>query len=889
MEVQADGTIEKMTAERFSWSRLSTTFRLGDRFLRDGLAFDASSKTIIALPASPKNAGTPLSWGPQYYVDPNQELAYFATETSVWQTDGTKDGTRELTSIQGEEWDLRVHGALNNFVVFSNRLNTNTQLRALQLSTGEVTLIDEVIASKVWSVGRIGERIAIQVEFTDSFVLFTDGKSVEGRDLGISTGQIVGDYLFYSSPGQNEQTQLHVTNGSIFASGPVGQLLGMPNTRSQLIKEVSDGFVCVVDDSLEFVSFTGEKRQLGSFDRSLASRGNSIRVHKFGDQVIAEQPGRVFVTDGTIAGTKLYDLRSLGMLSEPVGLVGDTLVARGATIEPNGLEPWITDGSPEGTRMLLDISPGNRPLAAELTEVVVVGDGVYFTTREAEFRASPLWFSRDGEVARPITELLPTMSENSRARSLQRWNKFLLFRIESLNPETGVVSSHDWYVTDGTHEGTRRLYSGVDSISIRAKIEDDWLLLRNNRELIRLNDSLNELEIVLDGRVVLWEVNGEIVLSQYLPSAPDGERGPWLYRYADGEVERLSESPLGNAVIVENRLFAFERNGQRELILWSSDGTREGTKSTDVKLPPPSSWPIERLGSTISLPMRDGILFLDLKTEVLTRVDYAEVPPLSRPAIVADSQRIVTAHCGLKSGSIEPETVVVEFDSTGKETLRASFDGCLEPQLAGSGILLGEHRGDSFFLTNSAERLPIFGRALQLDDGRSLIVDGTSVIVTDGTRSGTYPIGDFGISSRLLAGDTTVFYGSLSRAELIPSGDINGDGILDARDVDAIYANAEEGTDPQRDADDLLNNHLWTQRGDTNLDGSVDFADFLIVSANIGVMGGYADGDFDGDSVVGLEDFEILREAFATRFEEVVWVTAGVQTFAAIEVSNVAL
>ena len=42
-----------------------------------------------------------------------------------------------------------------------------------------------------------------------------------------------------------------------------------------------------------------------------------------------------------------------------------------------------------------------------------------------------------------------------------------------------------------------------------------------------------------------------------------------------------------------------------------------------------------------------------------------------------------------------------------------------------------------------------------------------------------------------------------------------------------------------------------------------DFRDFLVLSANFGGQGGWADGDLDGDGVVGLSDFVRLSAAFA--------------------------
>ena len=50
--------------------------------------------------------------------------------------------------------------------------------------------------------------------------------------------------------------------------------------------------------------------------------------------------------------------------------------------------------------------------------------------------------------------------------------------------------------------------------------------------------------------------------------------------------------------------------------------------------------------------------------------------------------------------------------------------------------------------------------------------------------------------------------------------------------------------------------------GDTNLDGSVEFADFLRLSSAFGTQGTWVDGDFDGDGEVAFPDFLALSGNF---------------------------
>ena len=51
--------------------------------------------------------------------------------------------------------------------------------------------------------------------------------------------------------------------------------------------------------------------------------------------------------------------------------------------------------------------------------------------------------------------------------------------------------------------------------------------------------------------------------------------------------------------------------------------------------------------------------------------------------------------------------------------------------------------------------------------------------------------------------------------------------------------------------------------GDADRDGRVDFADFVLLSANYGSVDAvWADGDFDNDGEVGFTDFLILSDSF---------------------------
>jgi len=106
-------------------------------------------------------------------------------------------------------------------------------------------------------------------------------------------------------------------------------------------------------------------------------------------------------------------------------------------------------------------------------------------------------------------------------------------------------------------------------------------------------------------------------------------------------------------------------------------------------------------------------------------------------------------------------------------------------------------------------------------------------------------------------------------------GDLNGDGLVDAADIDTLRASyADPAADPlfdldgdgDADIDDtdvLVHDILGTEYGDTNLDRIVDIVDLALMRAYFGRPDlGWAGADINGDGVTDLADLTILRGTF---------------------------
>lgn len=101
---------------------------------------------------------------------------------------------------------------------------------------------------------------------------------------------------------------------------------------------------------------------------------------------------------------------------------------------------------------------------------------------------------------------------------------------------------------------------------------------------------------------------------------------------------------------------------------------------------------------------------------------------------------------------------------------------------------------------------------------------------------------------------------------------LNGDHIFSVEDIDDLTAamgtaagQYDLNGDGEIDFDDrdvLIDDVFGLQRGDADLDGDVDFADFLALSGSFGDDGGWGGGDFNGDGTTGFPDFLQLSGNF---------------------------
>lgn len=154
----------------------------------------------------------------------------------------------------------------------------------------------------------------------------------------------------------------------------------------------------------------------------------------------------------------------------------------------------------------------------------------------------------------------------------------------------------------------------------------------------------------------------------------------------------------------------------------------------------------------------------------------------------------------------------------------------------------------------------------------SLLVDGTNVIAVEvhqATPDSSDLSFDFSLTGQVVMSDLATVTIDISSASTLP-GDVNMDGMVDAKDIDDLFAAVNSDSSESRfdvdqsgsvavaDVDYLITSIFNTTRGDTDLDRDVDTRDLTKAIIGFTSAGGsgkrWADGDTDGDGDIDTRD-----------------------------------
>lgn len=418
---------------------------------------------------------------------------------------------------------------------------------------------------------------------------------------------------------------------------------------------------------------------------------------------------------------------------------------------------------------------------------------------------------------------------------------FLADEEVTLNEQFEVVSgAFGLWRTNGTEAGTvpvLHLFPGLESLDWATNINDHLLLSANTSE----GNGLWSFDGTVEGTIRL---SGEtattpIVLGDnaYFVMNSDVGRELHVWNSATNEVSVLFDLNPGvadsdpNELIHFNEGLVFTANDAEGTKLWFTDGTESGTRSMFD-------------GVVSEITVADQVYFVsEMNGEFkLFRTDTTTVSlvfssPFEIDVLGATEDMVLfassgeTYSAGAKLASSEP--IVFEIPGTLRHTTNKHF----------------------VFTTETVEYIEIpydeFAGAVE-----TYIESVYSVQpwISDGTNDGTKRLGE-------PAEDR--------RAPAWPSSSSNNHHrVLSVQSLDEriLVRTFSDRGDPT----DLLSIMVFAYdespapiSGDADGNGEVDFADFLILSANFGKTDAvFADGDFNANGEVDFEDFLILAESF---------------------------
>ncbi len=186
--------------------------------------------------------------------------------------------------------------------------------------------------------------------------------------------------------------------------------------------------------------------------------GNQIKLIFAED---AEHGRELWQTDGTVEGTHLFKDIYPGPTSSGVNLqmsdynrFSDGRWVFSANDGVHGQELWITDGTPEGTTLFLDVVPGSEGIKG-WSGMSNLGDGRFIIWIDTATYGSEPWIT-DGTPAG--THLLKDLSPGISSSMISGWSPFT-----QIAPNLYIMGIHmdstggELWVTDGTTSGTKML------------------------------------------------------------------------------------------------------------------------------------------------------------------------------------------------------------------------------------------------------------------------------------------------------------------------------------------------------------------------------------------------------------------------------------------------
>lgn len=522
------------------------------------------------------------------------DIAYFTLDNEeegnkLWRSDGTLLGTYPIEDAGSYilEFNGRVLFSYNNEIKISDGGVGYAQvlLGNANIHSDQSVIINNVLFTKdyksiIKTDGTPGgtQKIIDLGNVNDELVLLHDKiifpiNDWENEELGIlnpeTNAVALLKEIYPGSQGSHPYKLIPLSDKVIFLAddGIHGQEIWSTNGTeegTQLVKDIKTGtrnshptIYGIVDDKL---LFSAEERDVYPSSRSFWwTKGAGDETFKVENTNYSSVLGvlknefyyfdqyQLYKTSNVFESTLLLKDISQDVIefrsSSPIRPIGDKFFFWVELVknEDNlGFEPWITDGTPEGTHLVKDIYPGAE--SSSNSNGIAWNNKLWFAANDG-VHGSELWMS-DGTDSG--TTLLKDIDEGS---SGSNPIGFAALGDEMFFAASKTQTGNELWKTDGTETGT-------------------ILLL----DIVSGEGSSNPKLLTSAGALVYFVITDES--NKPVLCRTDGS--------AEGTMRIKSFSKVSNLSTISDKLFFTADDGVNGAEVWTTDGTEQGTKMIEI-------------------------------------------------------------------------------------------------------------------------------------------------------------------------------------------------------------------------------------------------------------------------------------------------------------------
>ena len=483
------------------------------------------------------------------YTQVCDTILYFIAAYRIYATDGTEtiqlaqNGLSFVSNPEGFKvlGDLVCYSGYNEITSYEPWVHN--------MGTGEYHMLKDINVSTGGQMGTI-------FPFGNDW-FFKTATPDQGMELWIlhpetASTSIVKD-IFPGSESSNPrqfvifQDELYFT-----ATGETRQKTNGVDLSAKIWK--TDGTSEGTEEVLDLVTGYGASTNYGDYlgSEKVELGGKFVFGASVPDQ--AQLDVEPYISDGTSEGTQMIlnintEYTGMNGYSNPVALtrVGD-LIYFAAEKPSLGAEPWVTDGTAAGTHLVKDIYTGPNGSLGSYNNFTAFGDKLVFTPFTFD-QGYELWISDGSEVG--TTPLTSLEENNSYFHNLTYINGKLVFWVT----EVYMSAPRTLWATDGTVQGT---------VPLRDYDVKNWYAI-NEEPLGIFNNKLYFRGWDEDHGFELWESDGTTGGTKMVKDLYEG-------------TEHGMPSGFGKN---DSCFYFVARNGWEEALLWKSDGTPEGTYTVE--------------------------------------------------------------------------------------------------------------------------------------------------------------------------------------------------------------------------------------------------------------------------------------------------------------------